>query len=141
MSFNKLEGKVILSVGGCEKGSDRITIVCSDLTEFQLFHYQGCCENVLVEDVAGDPADLIGHRVALAEESVNRDNPPSEYSESFTWTFYRIRTHGGDLTIRWLGESNGYYGESVDVDVRQIPLESLSSESQVLRDSLLERGL
>ena len=30
------------------------------------------------------------------------------------WTFYTIRTNKVTITLRWCGESNGYY--SVDVD-------------------------
>jgi hypothetical protein len=140
-SFADLKGKTIIAIDGAVKGSERITITCADLKRFVLSHYQSCCESVLVEDVTGDPADLVGHVVMLAEESTKKDgDPPSEYSDSFTWTFYKLRTHGGDVTIRWLGESNGYYGEEVNVDVNDVKLTDLTPEQQVRRDMVLERG-
>ena len=69
-------------------------------------------------DIAGDINDLIGSPILLAEVVTNEnENPPgveiSEYQESFTWTFYKLSTIKGSVTISWYGESNGYYNESV----------------------------
>lgn len=137
--FSELTGKTIIAIEGAEKGSECVTITCSDLTRFVLYHSQDCCETVQVEDVAGEPGDLIGHVVALAEETSNNENPPP-HADSWTWTFYRIRTHGGDLTLRWLGESNGYYGEHASLDVKTVDLSDLTPHQQVLRDVALERA-
>lgn len=92
----------------------------TDRAHYQLSHTQNCCEYVSIEDVEGDLEDLVGSPITLAEEATSLDrwnNIPSEdYSESFTWTFYRLATAKGFVVFRWLGESNGYYSESVDFE-------------------------
>ena len=80
---------------------------------FRMRHEQDCCEGVNIEDTIGDPRDLWGAHLTAVDEAIS---PYTEASESGTWTFYKISTPKGDLTIRWLGESNGYYSESVDLE-------------------------
>ena len=118
--FENLKGKTLTEIKGLEAGSSEVTFVCSDGSEFFMYHPQDCCESVNIEDVIGDVNDLIGSEILVAEERTSDQNPSDakketiEYQDSFTWTFYELATNKGSVTVRWYGESNGYYSESVD---------------------------
>lgn len=112
-NFSDLKGKTLLSVTGAI-GDDIIEFKTDDGKTFRLYHSQDCCENVVVNDICGELSDLVGTPILQAEESESKD-PVSGVKcyDSFTFTFYRLATIKGAVTIRWLGESNGYYSESV----------------------------
>jgi hypothetical protein len=93
---------------------DRMTFVTNEGEAYSLLHEQDCCEYVRIEEVIGNLDDLVGSPVIEAEEVSSEDYPaPVDADESYTWTFYKFGTAKGFVTIRWLGESNGYYSESV----------------------------
>ena len=110
--ISRMNGETIKSVDGMEPGSTEITFHCESGNTFTMFHMQDCCESVSVEDVCGDASDVIGGVVVSAEERT--DSGETDYG-SQTFTFYDIQTTKGSVNIRWNGESNGYYSESVDV--------------------------
>ena len=116
--FESLVGKTIIEIEGAEKGSDKIVLRTSDGLIYRMLHHQDCCESVSVEDVEGDISDILHEPIRLAEESSN--SAEDSYGSS-TWTFYRLATEFGFVVIRWHGESNGYYSESVDVEVEKDP--------------------
>ena len=120
MNFNELEGKVLFNIIG-KIGDDEMVFITNDNEKYRLFHSQDCCENVQIEDIIGDLNDLIGRRIIMADMAVSTEKNPigvkiPEYQESFTWTFYKLATVWGYVTIRWYGESNGYYSEKVDFE-------------------------
>ena len=116
-NFSDLKGKIITQVHG-KAGDDTMRFETSDGETFQMTHYRDCCESVRVEDICGDLNDLIGCPILMAEEVESSDVNPEgvevpEWQDSFTWTFYKLATIKGSVTIRWYGESNGYYSERV----------------------------
>lgn len=112
-SIKDLKGKEIKSIEGLEEGSDQVEIVTTDGYLYIMYHEQDCCEIVWIEDVYGEVNGLIGSPVVEAEERTNRDK--YDAYGSHTWTFYTLATSKGWLDMRWLGESNGYYSEGVDI--------------------------
>lgn len=112
-----LKDRVIKSIEGLAKYSGYVVIRFDDGNEALFQHEQECCEYVTLEDFGDAEADdFTGAVIHEAYESQRRETDSDEY-ESATWTFYRILTSNGPLVLRWIGRSNGYYSESVDVTV------------------------
>jgi hypothetical protein len=116
-SFNELVGRTLYKV---KADDSELVLYLSDTNYVRFYHQQDCCESVYIEDICGDLQDLVGEPLLLAEEvsdvAYEEANSP-EYSESHTWTFYKFATRKGYVDVRWYGTSNGYYSESVSVDV------------------------
>lgn len=130
VTFADLLGKTLLDVK-VMKDDDQdnsIVFICTEGGTYRMFHSQDCCESVVIEDITGDVSDLVGAPILLAEEAISKDDEstPEGYAfgwarsmgafdgdESNTWTFYKLSTIKGSVTIRWHGSSNGYYSESV----------------------------
>jgi len=119
MSINELVGKTLTSIVR-DENEESLTFHTTDGERFLMFHIQDCCESVRIEDICGDLEDLIGSPILTARENVSSNEDPEgedereeDWRESFTWTFYDLATAKGAVTIRWYGESNGYYSERV----------------------------
>lgn len=136
VNFSVLAGKTIKQIVGLEAGSERAKFYCTDGTEFWMSYYNDCCASCSIEDIAGDISDILNSEILLAEEVSSskpnektleerkarykaEKNPYYETFESWlescyeseTWTFYKLSTIKGSITIRWYGSSNGYYSE------------------------------
>lgn len=106
---------------------DQLSFEFADGSFYTFNHEQDCCEHVYIDDICGDLTDLVGLPILEAYESSSdggsgkpeetpfwvTDDPSGSSSESSTWTFYCFGNHKTRVTVRWLGESNGYYSESV----------------------------
>jgi hypothetical protein len=110
MDIDVLKGKTITKCYQNNDG-DELIFECSDGSIYKQYHEQDCCESVSIEDICGDLNDLVGQVIRDAFESSSAGE--SNYGSS-TWTFYTIVTMQSAVTIRWYGESNGYYSESVN---------------------------
>ena len=131
VGIEDFKGKIFTEITG-GKGKEELTFKTTDGELYGMLHMQDCCESVWLEDVVGDLDDLIGSEIIEAEEVVSHDHqadavpPPERYQpdpedewsygpESYTWTFYKLGTQKGHVTLRWYGTSNGYYSESVSI--------------------------
>jgi hypothetical protein len=113
LPFDTLKGMTLTSV---TNNDDEIVFLTADGRKFRLFHEQDCSEYVRVEDITGELEFLVGSPILMAEEVSNSTDECEGCSDSFTWTYYKLATIKGYVTIRWLGESNGYYSESVSFE-------------------------
>ncbi len=132
-------GKTFVQVTG-SVGDGEMTFVTAQGERFMFAHQQDCCESVSIEDVCGYLQDLVGEPLLVAEEV--QGETPVEFDEgdheSVTWTFYKFATRKGYVDVRWLGESNGYYSESVELFVEGVvvPGEHQPHLSDLLRAKL-----
>ena len=106
--IHELEGKVLKEIDFKTNNlNDEITFKTNDDRVFKLYHSQECCESVVINNIKGELDDLLGSPILKVEKWINkRDNE--------TWTLYKLETETSIVEITWLGESNGYYSESVD---------------------------
>lgn len=114
-----LKGRKIVDIEGLHDGSECVKFLLDDGSLFVMDHTNECCEYVRLVDCIGDDveANIIGWEILDAYESVNVSTDNEDDSQ--TWTFYRITTMSGSITLRWLGESNGYYSERVDCTIER----------------------
>lgn len=120
IGIKHLLGKTITKITGMEEESSEIIFTLDTGEKLIMHHEQDCCETVYLESVVGDITDLIGSPILRADEETNTDLPlisDDRVDESCTWTFYKLATIKGYVDLRWYGESNGYYSESVDFKI------------------------
>jgi hypothetical protein len=112
-------GKTFVRVTGSVDG-DEMLFETATGERFMFAHQQDCCETVRINDIVGDLQDLVGEPLLISEEVKGATEPDEEHYESYSYTFYKFATRKGYVDVRWLGESNGYYSEGVDLFVEGV---------------------
>jgi hypothetical protein len=115
LDFITLKGKTFKSVVKTEFDNDAIVFVTEDDKRYILTHRQDCCEHVYIHEIVGDLEDLVGSEIIEADESMSNEDSLHQYDESHTWSFYKIGTAKGFVTISFYGSSNGCYSESASL--------------------------
>lgn len=115
--FSDLKGKIIKSISDLRVGSEEVLIETKDGERYRMWYEPDCCAHCSIDEIHGDVEYLIGSEILLAEEVRHADGEKKqEYGDSFTWTFYKLSTIKGSVTIKWYGSSNGYYSESASFE-------------------------
>lgn len=106
--FEQLQGMTITAV--VYKEADESLLIHLNTHVLEMLHHQDCCETVYLADVVGSFEDLIGYPLLEVSETIVNN----EIGESSTASYYNFRTLKASVQLRWVGESNGYYSETVD---------------------------
>lgn len=119
--FFTLKGQTIRKIIALNTGSLKIF---TDKYKYHLYHEQDCCENVKLVDVIGDVDNILNEEIIFAEEDGGAKDPDwatdYDYDYSHTWTKFVLATKNGNVEFWFLGESNGYYSESISIKVEEI---------------------
>jgi len=112
--FEDLLGKTIISIerGEASGIDEQLLFTLDNGDRYRMYHSQDCCEDVYIEDICGNLDELLNSPILLADMVTSEEDRGNHY-DHVTWTFYKLSTNLGSVTIRWYGSSNGYYSEEV----------------------------
>lgn len=109
IDVEQLKGMTITAV--VYKEDNESLLIHLNTHVLEMIHHQDCCETVYLADVVGNFEDLIGYPLLEVSESIV--NTESDGMSS-TASYYNFKTLKANVQLRWIGESNGYYSETVD---------------------------
>jgi len=105
-----------------DNDNDCLLFETNDGFHYEMKHEQSCCESVyLVDFDINQTKEILLNQIIInascEKQAGDDDNRPSNKYENDLeqWTFYKINTNKGSLTLRWYGSSNGYYSVSVNI--------------------------
>jgi len=116
MDIKDLVGETLAFIDADDKGEE-VMLTTQSGRRIRIYHMQDCCEYVRVEDTQGNWHDLVGKVITEATKGVNPEGDPTPgCPDSGTRTTLTFRVDDATVISKWIGESNGYYSESVDIE-------------------------
>ena len=109
IAIKQLKGVTITAV--VYKESDESLLIHLNTHVLEMIHHQDCCETVYLADVVGSFEDLIGYPLLEVSETIVNNGL---IGESSTASYYNFKTIKASVQLRWVGESNSFYSETVD---------------------------
>jgi hypothetical protein len=117
------------------KAGQKTVLLQTEQRAFLLVRRLSDPASIFVESICGNIEDILNTPILTAEKITSRgikpahaddvtdlvlsrihgDEPEPYLADSHTWTFYTLGTEKGVVTIRWLGQSNGFYSEEVEI--------------------------
>ncbi len=113
VEFSVLVGEVLDAVD-IDREKDQILLTTQSGRQFLVYHKQKCCETVEIFGQDGSFDKLIGKPLIEARDFAV--DTSEEAADSQTTTTLVFRVDGETVISRWVGDSNGYYSESVDIE-------------------------
>lgn len=112
----ELAGKTIINLDDSANGDLRFTM--DDGSVYEMGYIPDCCATCDIESGLSDLQAMVGQKLVSVSMDTSSERPadvakPEYEPESQTWTFYTFRSNEATAQLRWFGESNGYYSESV----------------------------
>lgn len=107
-----LKGQTIKKIIHTEH--DEIYFALENKKYYKIFHDQFCCELFEIDNTCGDYEKLLNEPVLIAEKTSK--DILKDCLKSVTWSFYKLGTRLGYVTIRWYCISNGQYSANVNFE-------------------------
>jgi hypothetical protein len=113
VEFSALVGEVLDAVD-IDREENQILLTTRSGRRFLVYHEQDCCETVAISGQDGNFDKLIGKPLVEARDFAV-DTTEEGIDDSQTTTTLVFRVDDQTVISRWIGDSNGYYSESVDI--------------------------
>jgi hypothetical protein len=114
--FSDLLGKTLSAVVHTEDG---IAFQIRGDDRWQLHGHRSHLSSVVLRDVVGDLSDLINAPIVMADmESKTNHDVIEDGDMGLTWTYYKLATRKGYVTISFRGDSlGGRYTENASFEI------------------------